>query len=44
MPFNNSPLELLAAFLIVYVIGVLSTVALTWFMDRANRNSTSTPS
>jgi len=44
MPFVNSPLEFLAAFLIVYIISALSTLALAWFMDRVNRNSTSSPS
>lgn len=43
MPITSSPLELLATFLIVYVISALSTVALTWLMDKTNRSNTCTP-
>ena len=43
MHVSNSPLELLATFLIVYVISALSTVALTWYMNRTNRSNTCTP-
>ena len=43
MPIINAPLEMLAAFLIVYVISALSTLALNWYVNKAHRPSAYKP-
>ena len=37
MPVINAPLEMLTAFLIVYVISALSTLAFSWYVNKAHR-------
>ena len=44
MPIYNSPLDMLAAFVIVYAISALSTMALAWFIKRTARKAASRPS
>ena len=39
MPIYNSPLDMLAAFVIVYAISALSTMALAWFIKRTARKA-----
>ncbi|WP_167321455.1 hypothetical protein [Herbaspirillum lusitanum] len=36
---DNSPLEHLAAFAIVFAAGVISTFGLGWYVDRIKRHS-----
>jgi hypothetical protein len=36
---NNSPLETLAAFAIVFVTGVISTIGLAKYVDKIKRNA-----
>jgi hypothetical protein len=42
MPIIYSPLELLASFLVVFVISALATLALTWLVDRSTRQTSGT--
>jgi len=39
MAFNNSPLETLAAFVIVFVAGALSIVGMTWYIQKVRRDA-----
>jgi homoserine dehydrogenase len=39
MPINNSPLETLAAFAIVFVAGVLSVLCMTRYIDKVRRDA-----
>ena len=39
MPSNNSPLESLAAFAIVFAVGVLSILGLTTYIEKIKRDA-----
>ncbi|MES2242545.1 MAG: hypothetical protein V4639_06705 [Pseudomonadota bacterium] len=39
MVFNNSPLEFLAAFAIVFVAGALSVLGMTRYIDKVRRDA-----
>ena len=39
MPYSNSPLEILAAFAMVFVAGVLTLLGFTYYIDKVKRDA-----